>query len=228
MKILQILLLGAYALSGLQARASVTITSPANGATVASPFELTASSSGAAVGSISVYVNGSLNFQNQATSSIDTNVVLSPGAYLVRVVARYTNGRTSAAAIRVKVSAITWPGPPITPPTITSTSFADQIAADMQGTNEGYPHGVPLSYDWANGPVVDMGNNSNGQKAITSWGVVYVAAQGSLATNTRVNLRDLQLYFLQKKYEQMAPFAEHEYAGRRGLSGKLSGEFRAR
>jgi hypothetical protein len=86
----------------------------------------------------------------------------------------------------------------VAPPATTGTSVANQIAADMQGVNEGYPHGVPLSYDWANGPVINMGNNSNGQQAITSWGVVYVASQGNLATNTRVNLRDLQLYFLQK------------------------------
>jgi hypothetical protein len=68
----------------------------------------------------------------------------------------------------------------------------------MQGINEGYPHGVALSYNWANGPVIGMGNNSNGEQAITSWGVVYVASQGNPATNTRVNIRDLQLYFLQK------------------------------
>jgi len=81
---------------------------------------------------------------------------------------------------------------------VPSLSVADQIAADMQGTNEGYPHGVPLSYDWANGPVMGMGNNSNGEQAITSWGVVYVASQGNPATNTRVNIRSLQLYFFQK------------------------------
>ena len=68
----------------------------------------------------------------------------------------------------------------------------------MQGNNEGYPHGVPLSYDWANGPVIDMGNNANGQQAITSWGVVYVASQGNPATNTRVNIRNMRLFFLQK------------------------------
>jgi hypothetical protein len=75
---------------------------------------------------------------------------------------------------------------------------ADQIAADMQGQNEGFPHGVPLSYDWANGPVVVMGNNSTGWKAITAWGALYEAAEGNPATNTRVNIRNMQTYFLQK------------------------------
>jgi hypothetical protein len=68
----------------------------------------------------------------------------------------------------------------------------------MQGRNEGYPHGVPLSYDWANGPTVTMGNNSNGWRAITAWGVVYEAAEGNPATNTRVNIRNMRTLFLQK------------------------------
>ncbi len=77
-------------------------------------------------------------------------------------------------------------------------TVAAAIAGDMQGKSEGLPHGVPLSYDWANGPVLDMGNNSNGQNAITAWGVVYVASQGNPATNTRVNIKNVQLYFLRK------------------------------
>jgi hypothetical protein len=68
----------------------------------------------------------------------------------------------------------------------------------MQGKNEGYPHGVPLSYQWANGPVVVMGNHSNGWQAITSWGAVYVDSKGNPATNTRVNIRNMQTYFLQQ------------------------------
>lgn len=79
-----------------------------------------------------------------------------------------------------------------------STSIGTEIAADMQGSNEAAPQGVPSSYDWANGPTITMGNNPNGWQAITAWGVVFVAAQGNPATNTRVNIRDLQLYLLQK------------------------------
>jgi hypothetical protein len=75
---------------------------------------------------------------------------------------------------------------------------ATQIGGDMQGSNEGHPHGVPLSYDWANGPFISMGNNSNGWRAITAWGQIYEAAEGNPATNTRVNIRNMQTYFLQK------------------------------
>ena len=126
-------------------------------------------------------------------------MTLSPGRYTIKVVARYQR-RSSSTAVRITVSAVTPPTDPVPtpPPPPTGASPADQIAADMQGANEAYPHGVPLSWDWANGPVIGMGNNSNGEQAITSWGVVYVAAQGNPATNTRVNIQNLQLYFLQK------------------------------
>ena len=91
------------------------------------------------------------------------------------------------------------PTEPSDPPATPTMSVADQIAADMQGKVEGYPHGVPLNYDWANAPVVESGNNSGGWKAITSWGLVYEAAEGNHATNTRVNIRNVQLWFLQKR-----------------------------
>ena len=67
----------------------------------------------------------------------------------------------------------------------------------MTGQNEALPQGVPPSYDWAQGPVLTMGNNPKGWQAITAWGGVMVPVQGNPATNTRVNIRDLQLYFLQ-------------------------------
>ena len=77
-------------------------------------------------------------------------------------------------------------------------SVAAQIAGDMRGGNEGSPHGVPLSFDWAKGPVVVMGNNSNGERAVTAWGAVYEAAEGKAASNTRVNIRNMQTYLLLK------------------------------
>jgi hypothetical protein len=84
------------------------------------------------------------------------------------------------------------------PPPTNALSVADQIAADMQGKNEGLPHGVPLSYDWATGPTISMGNNSQGWRAITAWGAVNEAAEGNPATNTRVNIRNMRTFFLRK------------------------------
>jgi len=43
-----------------------------------------------------------------------------------------------------------------------------------------------------------MGNDSKGWRAITSWGAVYEGAKGNPATNTRVNIRRMRTYFLQK------------------------------
>jgi len=75
----------------------------------------------------------------------------------------------------------------------------------MAGLNEGNPQGVPLSWDWANGPVMGAGNAPPAWwDASTAWGVVYVAAQGNRATNTRVNIRNQQLYFLSLSTGQWA------------------------
>ena len=50
----------------------------------------------------------------------------------------------------------------------------------------------------ARGSFIGMGNNPRGWRAATSWGVVYQAAEGDPSTNTRVNIRKVQLYFLSK------------------------------
>jgi hypothetical protein len=81
---------------------------------------------------------------------------------------------------------------------LSGPTMAEQIAADMQGKNEGLPHGVPMSYQWATGPVVIMGNQSTGWGAITAWGAVYTAAEGNPASNTRVNIGGMETLFLQK------------------------------
>ena len=83
-------------------------------------------------------------------------------------------------------------------PPSSTLSVAKQIAQDMRGENEGHPHGVPLNYDWAIRPVMSMGNDPTGWKAITAWGSVYEAAEGNPATNTRVNIRNMRTYLLQK------------------------------
>lgn len=201
LKTLQILLIGAYFVTGMRATAGVVISSPSNGAKISSPVQLVASSQGSQPQSMSVYVNNNQVLQKWGVSSINTALSLNAGSYTIKVLAQYQNNRSSTATTSVTVPASSsnpTPTPTPTPPTSSGSSVADQIAADMQGKNEGYPHGVPLSYDWANGPFISLGNNSNGQKAITSWGLVYEAAEGNPATNTRVNIRDMQTYFLQK------------------------------
>lgn len=72
----------------------------------------------------------------------------------------------------------------------------------MTGKNEGFAHGVPKSWDWAQGPVISMGNNPQGNRAITSWGIIFVEDSGNPAVNTRVNIRNMQLCLLLKSSGQ--------------------------
>lgn len=87
---------------------------------------------------------------------------------------------------------------PVPAPVPATLSVADQIVADMQGQNEGHPHGVPLSWDFANGPMVDMANDPQGNRAAVQWGAVYADATGSFSTNTRINIRSCEIYWKQK------------------------------
>jgi hypothetical protein len=194
-KLLQIVLFGMCLLWGTNGSARVVINSPANGATIASPVSVTASSSGSQPKSISIYVNNSLVLEKWGVSWIKTSLPLNAGNYSLKVVAKYSSYASSSAVASITVPSA---GGTLGPSPSPDSTVAAQIAGDMQGGNEGYPHGVPRSYDFANGPVVVMGNNSNGWRAITAWGAIYEAAEGNPATNTRVNIRNIQTYFLQK------------------------------
>lgn len=69
----------------------------------------------------------------------------------------------------------------------------------MKPPHEGVPHGVPKNYNWAFGPRVGMGNNSQGFKAMIAWGQLYEAVTGNSAPNTRVQIRDIKAYVLSKR-----------------------------
>lgn len=186
---------------GLHAWAAVVIKAPANGATVTSPVPLNLTVTGFFPNAIQVYDNSNQVIQKSGTSSIQTTLTLTPGSHTITAVAIYGRSRSDSAKVTITVSSPTsggGSGGGTGGGGTTNPSLAAQIAGDMQGGNEGFPHGVPLSYDWANGPVMGLGNNSNGMRAMTAWGVVYVAAEGNPATNTRVNIRDMQAYLLQK------------------------------
>ena len=90
------------------------------------------------------------------------------------------------------------PAPPPAPAPLPGINFGEQIANDMNGPNEDHPMGVPLSWDWANGSFISMGNNPQGWNAMTPWGLVYPTASGNPAVNTRVNIRAEQAWVLSK------------------------------
>jgi hypothetical protein len=189
------------------AHSTVTIQSPANGATVNSPVALSATTSGATPGSILVYDNGSLILRKYQVSSITAALTLSPGAHAIRVQTTEYRSGTVSATTNVIVADQNAGATDDQPPadigsgnggSSGSTNVAAQISGDMSGANEGHPHGVPLSWDWANGSAIEEGNNSEGQQAMTAWGVVYEGAEGNPASNTRVNIRNMRAWFLSK------------------------------
>jgi hypothetical protein len=191
------------------ATTDVSINSPASGTTVTSPVALSATTSGAWPSSISVYDNGSLILRKSNVSSITAALTLSPGAHSITVATSGYRTTASSATTDIVVAGMAEPpadgGGAGTPDSGggdsgsgDSGNVATQISGDMSGSSEGHPHGVPLSWDWANGPATIEGNNANGQKAMTAWGVVYEASQGNPASNTRVNIRNMQTWFLSK------------------------------
>jgi len=85
------------------------------------------------------------------------------------------------------------------PLSVQQATYLKTVIYDMKGRHEGRPHGVPLNYDWASRPRIGMGNNPQGFKAFISWGQLYEAAEGNPATNTRVQIKDIQAYVLSKR-----------------------------
>ena len=73
------------------------------------------------------------------------------------------------------------------------------IIYDMTSTHEGTPSGLPLDLHWVREPRVGMGHDPKGFKAMTAWGQLYEAAEGNPATNTRVQIKNIQAYLLSKQ-----------------------------
>jgi hypothetical protein len=74
----------------------------------------------------------------------------------------------------------------------------DEIITDMTLPHEGRPHGVPTTFDWGLKPRVGALVPPTGWNAAIAWGQLYEWAEGNSATNTRVNIKDLEMYYLSK------------------------------
>jgi hypothetical protein len=74
----------------------------------------------------------------------------------------------------------------------------DEIINDMILSHEGLPHGVPLSVDWSQKPRKGASEPGVGWTAAIAWGQVYEWANGSPVTNTRIQIKDLEMYYLSK------------------------------
>jgi hypothetical protein len=75
----------------------------------------------------------------------------------------------------------------------------DEVVNDMQGTHETAPFGVPLNYTWQAGPRIGMGNDPGLFRAMLPWGQVFESVSGNTSTNSRVEIRNLKAYILNKK-----------------------------
>lgn len=69
----------------------------------------------------------------------------------------------------------------------------------MELPHEGLPHGVPLDYDWATKPRIHRGNNPpNDWFAMIPWGQIYVDQNPAIVNNTRIQIKNLQAWYLSK------------------------------
>src|SRR3954454_13335162 len=81
---------------------------------------------------------------------------------------------------------------------------ASLLAHDMTGKHAGRMHGVPLTYNWAKHPRVGAGNHPDryGFHAVSAWGEISEAANGSPARKVRVSCRDISLCLLSRRTGQ--------------------------
>jgi len=97
---------------------------------------------------------------------------------------------------------------PAPTPVSPSGNTVELIYNDMHLPHEGFPHGVPSSYDWAQGTLIrDTAEAVGDFQAMTGWGQVYEAIEGNPSVNTRVELKNFKVYYLSKtdnKWHELA------------------------
>ncbi len=70
-----------------------------------------------------------------------------------------------------------------TAPDVGTIAWIDRITTTASGTNEIFPHGVPSSWDWAQGSQVPSSAPS-GYTALTGWGIIYLSADSTPTSAT--------------------------------------------
>jgi|SRR5579872_602362 len=125
--------------------ATVSVSSPAGGATVSSPVTVTATATGetAPTGPMQIYDNSKLVYATPgATSTLNTSLSLAPGAHALQVKAWYNNGSSVASTVNVAVTAAATPTITISSPVdgatisspvaVTAAASGETIPGDMQ------------------------------------------------------------------------------------------------
>ena len=94
------------------------------------------------------------------------------------------------------------------PTPVEPSATAQLIYDDMYLDHEGYPHGVPSYYDFAQGPMIKDTVQSVGDfQATAGWGQVYEEINGNPSVNTRVELKNYKAYYLSRsdnKWHELA------------------------
>lgn len=75
----------------------------------------------------------------------------------------------------------------------------ETVIGDMGQLHDAPAHGVPESWSWANAPRLGLANHPGECTQFVAWGQIYEAKSGNHASNTRVQVKDLEAFYLGAK-----------------------------
>ena len=159
--------------AGAPPSVSVTISSPANNATVASPMALSATATSAGtINSVQVFVDGVLTYQ-QATSPLNTSVTLSAGTHQVAVKGSNTSGGNSVSTIAVNVAM-----PPVAKLALNPSVGVAPVAVTASTAGSSAPSGTiaSTSLDFGDGTVASVVAGGSASHIYTVAGTYKVTA----------------------------------------------------
>ena len=143
------------------------------------------------------------------TTNYSGNFPVSSGTtYYVRVREKNRNNHINFTITFDFTAPIVAAEPMPEPTPVDPSATAQLIYDDMYLDHEGYPHGVPSHYDFAQGPMIKDAAESVGDfQAMAGWGQVYEEINGNPSVNTRVELKNYKAYYLSKsdnKWHELA------------------------
>lgn len=100
------------------------------------------------------------------------------------------------ATVTIKsVAPVVVTAPPPPPPVVTpSAALAEAIRQNTVGNSEGFPKGVPTSYDWYKGKkgLAGLAPAPAGFTAMTGWGVIYQQVGAPVSPNSKAAAIQMQ------------------------------------
>jgi PKD repeat protein len=154
---------------------SVTISSPANNATVSSPMALSATAtSSAPINSVQVYVDGVLAYQ-QTSATLNTNLTLSAGTHQIAVKGWNTSGGNFVSTITVSVSAVL---PPVAKLALNPSVGIAPVTVTAATAGSSAPSGsiASTSLDFGDGTVAWVAAGGSASHIYTAAGTYKVTA----------------------------------------------------